>query len=251
MSLKLFGANAKRLDFIPGCRRIASATLLICLGALAPAPRHAHASPLVEPNQIVLPKHDPAPSPFTDTAVIAAVFEQLYTEFHSAPGAAAVDSVRMVSGSSSVLIVLTESNEPNAFALPADEENKLPSQIVLSRTLLEQLENRSELAFVLAHEMTHIIREHEPLLPPVVLTAAQLKRISDVHKSWEFEADAGALRLLEERGFLLDAPGKVLERLAAAEKKHAGKHTDEEQASDHPPVAERILALSKRAGGAS
>ena len=143
-------------------------------------------------------------------------------------------------------LVISDSPNANAIALPAETESNQPAQIILSRALLDYLSDRAELAFVLAHEMSHIRQDHFPLFPPFLLTASQLKRINDIHKSWELEADREALSLLEARRMNLEAPVRVLRRLEAAEaKESAGRSVVE----SHPQMSERIAAITHRLAG--
>lgn len=149
-----------------------------------------------------------------------------------------------------VEILITSSELPNAFALPSDEEALNSSaQIILSLGLVRLLSDRNELAFVLAHEMSHIMKDHFPILPPFVLTEAQLEHIQNVHRSWEFEADRAASTLLAQHGMNVDAPVRVLERLTQAEAKVSHVDTSEAKES-HPSAGERIAALRQDSNGA-
>ncbi len=195
--------------------------------------------------------------------LLAKIFQQLYPEYEYVSPVAACELwssglgelflpktilLRFRSADNalpSVELVVSDSGNANAIALPADEDSDQPAQIILSRALLGYLSDRSELAFVIAHEMAHIRHDHFPLLPPFLLTDSQLRHISDVHKGWEIEADREALRLLEARRMSLEAPVRVLRRLEAAEEREA----DTEHAESHPPMSERIAAIARQLSG--
>ena len=134
------------------------------------------------------------------------------------------------------------SEKPNAFALPAEEDSEQASaQIFISQGLLNRLNARNELAFVLAHEMAHITKNHFPILPPFILTGRQLEHIEKTHHRWEFEADESAMQVLSERNMKLESPRILFERLTeaeATEKSHSGS------VATHPSAEERVAALS-------
>lgn len=83
-----------------------------------------------------------------------------------------------------------ENPEPNAFAV------KSQSQIVISAGLLDAIKNPSELAFVLAHELGHLVL-HSGANRPSVL--GQEERQSAMDR--ELEADMYAVKMLRDSGF--------------------------------------------------
>jgi len=150
-------------------------------------------------------------------------------------------------------------DHPTAFALPG-------GFIFVARSLVELCDkDRDEIAFVLAHEMAHVIRRHaiNRLLRQTALSAASLASpgrgwlapwIRKVGLQWlesahsrehEFEADALGGLLMRAAGF--DAIGSIrlLERLRGLDQTsdHSGLgayfHT-------HPAVEDRILNLRRR-----
>jgi predicted Zn-dependent protease len=153
--------------------------------------------------------------------------------------------------------LVTAEREPNALALPG-------GPILVSWPLLEMCQGeRDEIAFVLGHEMGHIVRRHT--LERIVKDAAVsllLRRFSTRHaaSAWlnqagrqvlsrafskenELEADDFALALVKTAGGDLLAAERLLEKLAQL----TGSAGD--YCVNHPPLAERLAALrAKRTG---
>jgi Zn-dependent protease with chaperone function len=145
---------------------------------------------------------------------------------------------------------------PNAFALPG-------GRVFVSRALLDFcLRDRDEIAFVLGHEMAHIVRRHtlERVLADSVFSAlvrrfsvgraagawlgrAGLEALTRAHsRENEFEADGFAQRLAAAAGFAPDGGERLLRRLARMQSSNAlGRLSD--YFSSHPPVAERVERL--------
>jgi len=152
---------------------------------------------------------------------------------------------------------VTAEREPNAVALPG-------GPIFMSWPLLEMCQGeRDEIAFVLGHEMGHIVRRHT--LDRVVKDAAVsllLRRFSTRHaaSAWlnqtgrqvlsrafsrdeELEADAFAMALVETAGGDVLAGERLLQKLDRL----AGIAGD--YRATHPPLAERVANLrAKRPG---
>ncbi len=151
-------------------------------------------------------------------------------------------------------------DHPTAFALPG-------GFIFVARSLVELCDrNRDETAFVIAHEMAHVIRRHaiNRVLTETALSAAALaspgrgwfvpwirkvglQALERAHsREQEFEADALGLRLVRAAGF--DAAGAVrlLERLRrldpTPDRSGLGEYF-----SSHPAFDERIRELRRRA----
>lgn len=118
--------------------------------------------------------------------------------------------------------------EPNAFALPG-------GFIFVTRSLLELCEwNQDELAFILGHEMGHVIRGHAMdriITNSAIAVGAKATPIRGLLASWlgkvgvkflesaysqdlEFEADALGARLIVVAGYDPHAPTQLLSRLS-------------------------------------
>ena len=118
--------------------------------------------------------------------------------------------------------------EPNAFALPG-------GFIFVSRSLLELCEwNQDELAFILGHEMGHVIRGHSMgriITNSAIAVGAKATPIRGLLASWlgkvgveflesaysqdlELEADALGARLVAVAGYDPHAPTQLLSRLS-------------------------------------
>jgi len=153
-------------------------------------------------------------------------------------------------------IWVTAEPEPNAVALPG-------GPIFLSWPLLDMCQGqRDEIAFVLGHEMAHIVRRHT--LDRIIKDAALsllLRRASGRHaaSAWlsrighqalisaysredEFEADGFAVNLVKTAGGDAQAGAWLLEKLAqvTVSKGIAGLGS---YFATHPPLLERIARL--------
>ena len=119
-------------------------------------------------------------------------------------------------------------SEPNAFALPG-------GFIFVTRSLLELCEwNQDELAFILGHEMGHVIRGHSMgriVTNSAIAVGARAAPIRGLLASWlgkvgveflesaysqdmELEADALGARLVAVAGYDPHAPTQLLTRLS-------------------------------------
>ena len=154
---------------------------------------------------------------------------------------------------------VTAEQEPNALALPG-------GPVFVSWPLLEMCQvHRDEIAFLLAHEMAHIVRRHT--LDRIVKDAAVtllLRQSSgrNAASSWlskagqqllgsayskddEFEADAFAVALVGTAGGDALAGERLLEKLAQRTSAQsvgiAGNYF-----ATHPPLAERVANLRAR-----
>lgn len=151
-----------------------------------------------------------------------------------------------------------KSNEPNAFALPG-------GFIFVTRSLMELCErNRAELAFILGHEMAHVIRGHaikRIMSASAVNVASRTVPIRGQLSAWlrrtgikyiesaysqelEFEADKLGIRLADAAGYDPNASVNLLGRLKelnlSENKFVAGNYF-----SSHPAFEVRISNINR------
>jgi len=148
--------------------------------------------------------------------------------------------------------------EPNAFALPG-------GFIYITRSLIELCErDGDEVAFVLAHEMGHVIRGHainRIVTDSAIATASRVMPVRGALGAWlkkvgveflvsaysqdlETEADALGSRLAEAAGCDTDAPLRLLSRLAAL-REHPGEHDLSSYFATHPAPEVRMRNVRK------
>jgi len=151
-----------------------------------------------------------------------------------------------------------QGGQANAFALPG-------GFIFVTDALIELCErSRDEIAFVLAHEMSHVMRGHamERLLSDTAFSglarrlpargaiAGWLKRVgvkfleTAYSRSRESEADELAVRLIRAGGFDCGGAVQLLKRLATL-KEQRGEDGLGVYFSSHPPIAERIRDVER------
>ncbi len=150
---------------------------------------------------------------------------------------------------------ILSNGQPNAFALPG-------GFVFVTRAILELcLWNRDEIAFILAHEMAHVIRKHpmQRLMESSAMSAAtrvlpvrgamgswiRKTGLSIVEKAYsqdrELDADQLGIELALAAGFDGRAAERLLFRLAAIQQEHnlpLGEYF-----STHPPFETRIVEL--------
>ena len=147
-------------------------------------------------------------------------------------------------------------DRPTAFALPG-------GFIFVARSLVHLCgRDRDEVAFVLAHEMAHVIRRHaiDRLLQQKVVSALALASPGrGALASWirqvgfqglaraysrdqEFEADELGLRLMRAAGFDPAGAIRLLQRLGKLEGA-PGPLGFDAYLSTHPPVEDRVSRL--------
>ena len=150
-------------------------------------------------------------------------------------------------------------DQPSAFALPG-------GFVFVAEPLANLCAyDADELAFVLGHEMSHVIRRHaiDRLISQKVLSAASLASpgrgvlgpwIRRVGLQWleraysqdqEFEADELGVLLMRAAGFDLAGSVRALNRFhrltPSSDRSGLGAYL-----STHPPVQDRILRLEER-----
>ncbi len=137
---------------------------------------------------------------------------------------------------------------PNAFTLKRNNDTQV--KIVLTVGLLQLVNNESELAFVLAHEMAHVRLEHfSPHVPFLILNSEQLSHIAFIHQSWEFEADREAVEVLNTAGFSAKKAVDLLERLASFDESFHSHSADATPfLRHHPAIHERVLHTRSQLG---
>ena len=143
--------------------------------------------------------------------------------------------------------------EPNAFALPG-------GFIFVTRSLLELCEwNQDEIAFILGHEMGHVIRGHAMdriIANSAISVGARATPIRGLLASWlsrvgvkflesaysqdmELEADKLGARLVAAAGYDSHAPKQLLSRLSQLDQP-ARQSCLGNYFSSHPPFEIRI-----------
>jgi predicted Zn-dependent protease len=156
-------------------------------------------------------------------------------------------------------VAVLVSKEPTAFALPG-------GFVFVTNRLIELCQsNRDELAFVVAHEMSHVIKRHsiDRLISQKLLSTASLASpgrgvlapwirkvgLQALERAYsrdqEFEADELAVLLMQAAGFESSASINALSRFsgltARSDDSGLGAYF-----STHPPVQDRIQRLHER-----
>jgi len=124
----------------------------------------------------------------------------------------------------------------NAFALAAHPEEGLAAQVKITRPLFDVVQNESELAFVISHEVSHIRHDHFSVqFPASMLTSSQRDRITRTHQRWELTADEEAVARMRGSNFDQLSSLEILDRLSerSAFLKTSCLH-------NHPALEERL-----------
>jgi predicted Zn-dependent protease len=153
---------------------------------------------------------------------------------------------------------VVKSNEPNAFALPG-------GFVFVTRSLVELCErDRDELAFILGHEMAHVIRGHaikRIMSNSAVNVASRAVPIRGQLSAWlrktgikflesaysqelEFEADKLGVRLADAAGYNPNASIKLLGRLKELNLSES-KFVAGNYFSSHPAFDVRISNINR------
>ena len=153
---------------------------------------------------------------------------------------------------------IIKGDEPNAFALPG-------GFIFVTRSLMELCQyNQDEVAFILAHEMGHVIRGHAMnriISNSAIATASRAAPIRGVLSGWvrkvgvqflesaysqdmESDADKLGVRLVAAAGYDPQACVRLLSRLAELSKP-AGQFDLGGYFSSHPPFDVRIRNINR------
>lgn len=157
---------------------------------------------------------------------------------------------------------IVKNGTPNAFALPG-------GYIFVTRAMLELCEcNEDEIAFILGHEMAHVIRGHaidriinnsaisiaSKAVPIHGLFAQWLQKTgikfleSAYSQDFELEADSLGARLVEVGGYDPNAPVRLLSRLAALNRP-PGQSKLSIYFSTHPSTTLRIQNIKHKLQG--
>ncbi len=145
----------------------------------------------------------------------------------------------------------------NAYALPG-------GFIFITHGLLDQIKDeKDELAFVLAHEMMHVVLEHpiqriftgygSKVLKVVlnkytkmgVLTKEIIGKFmnSNYSRDNEFEADAGGVALMKAAGYNIEKAVNLLKRLENNSQKKLDLFN---YFASHPPIEKRVERIIKK-----
>jgi beta-barrel assembly-enhancing protease len=159
-------------------------------------------------------------------------------------------------------VTLIETDRPSAFALPG-------GFIFVTRALVHLCDrNKDAIAFVLAHEMAHVIRRHaiERLLQQKVVSAIALvspgrgalaswirrvgfQGLERAHaRDEEFEADELGVLLMRAAGFDPAGAIRTLQCLGDLDRTRDSGGLNY-YLSTHPPIEERVRRLRRLAAG--
>lgn len=149
-----------------------------------------------------------------------------------------------------VAVELLDSDQVNAAALP-------DGRVLVNRGLLALARSEAELAFVLAHEIGHVVAGHakegaaRPPVDPAIAGMAEVQAEAAFNRGQEREADRIGLDALARAGFDPGAALSFLARFGAVQGLAASLSGRPELAAigDHPETAERIAAARAQVAG--
>lgn len=120
--------------------------------------------------------------------------------------------------------------QPNAFSLP-------DGRVFVNVGFLGLAPSDDELAFLLAHEIAHVCREHSRQILASAECGVSLAILNGFGRANEAQADADALAVMASAGFDGTSAIRLLSKMAAFEPRDGG-------AGDHPGSAERVRLLT-------
>ena len=151
---------------------------------------------------------------------------------------------------------IVSAEDINAFAIPG-------GFIFITNKLCEQIKNnRNEIAFVLAHEMMHIVFKHPMerimaeystnLLSNILIKTSALGTVAKqvlgslikntYSQEKEFEADEYAVRLMHSAGFEVSGAKHLLGKLQTRSNQNSSFYN---YFASHPPIEERVIKIQE------
>lgn len=121
--------------------------------------------------------------------------------------------------------------QPNAFSLP-------DGRVFVNLGFLALQPSDDELAFLLAHEIAHVCREHGRQILTSAESGASPAILSGFGRANEAQADADALAAMASAGFDGTWAIRLLSKMAAFEPREWGL-------GDHPSSAERVRLVTE------
>lgn len=179
----------------------------------------------------------------------------VYPEATSVPVVMARLADRLVNKNWTVTCTVTDSSHQHAFALPG-------GFVFISYTLAQMCRNDDELAFVLGHELAHVVKGHAMQRLAASSTAGIFQKSAarrtpviqllgpfignllekGYQEDQEFDADAYAVRLMKSARFDSRAGVTLLKRLHEVER---DLPIISPYFAAHPPLEDRIQALQQ------
>lgn len=133
-------------------------------------------------------------------------------------------------------ISFLDNGKANAFATPP---TNVGAKIILTSGLMTQLSSCEELAFVLAHEMSHINNDHfAPDISALILPQSLIEKMVRIHHDWELIADKDAAERLQAKGIDNHYALSLLGKLSKLE-----EQTRPAWIHWHPDISERTRNL--------
>ena len=142
---------------------------------------------------------------------IAEVFLELYPNYIKASSNKQLLFKDLSQEKPIVEIEIIREESANAFAVV---ENQSFSRILLTSALIKQIILKEQLAFILAHEMGHVVLGHSrPNLSNALLSDKQVAMIKEIEKKHELLADKHAIESLKKAGINNKAATSILKEL--------------------------------------
>lgn len=167
---------------------------------------------------------------------------------------------------------IVDQEDPNAFALPG-------GFVYVSRGLLVLLKNEDELAGVLGHEISHVMKKHgstrqkKSVLPSILAAPAVVlgntmgkgmgekiaapvlgagrAYLASYGRKQEMEADDLGITLAAKAGYKPSCLADILNRLEKFEQVKTGQASTYSIFNDHPMTPDRMQAISKKVSALS